>query len=279
MLRTRVLSAVGLIPVVALVLLAGEPWLGLLVLIVAGLAAREAFALLKEAGVAAEPVVGIVIALVLVGSSWLLGDRLGEVWLLAGVGIVVAAVGATLRFDPREGFQIWLGTVFGALYIGLLAFLLLIVGNARGMPASAPLAAWLDGGRGWLLVGVLAVWAYDTGAYFAGRTFGRRSFMAHISPLKTWEGVAGGIVLAVIVTFVTLWAVGGWVPGALVLGPAVGVAAQVGDLAESMLKRAAGAKDSGTLIPGHGGMLDRIDSILFAGPVVYFYLILVGAAG
>ncbi len=279
MLRTRVISAAVLIPVVALILLAGQPWLGLLVLVVAALAAYEVFPLLKDAGMAAEPVVGMAVALVIVGGSWLLGDRLGEAWLLVALGIVTTAAAALLRTEPKEGFLVWLGTVFGAVYVGLLAFLLLIAGNATALPSGAPLASWLDSGRAWLLVGVLAVWAYDTGAYLAGRTWGQRSFMAHISPLKTWEGVAGGLVLAVVVTSLTTWAAGGWLPGAPVLGLMVGVAAQVGDLAESMLKRAAGVKDSGRLIPGHGGMLDRIDSILFAAPVVYFYLVLVGSAG
>jgi phosphatidate cytidylyltransferase len=279
MLRTRLISAGVLIPVAALALLIGQPVVGLLVLAIAALAAREAFSLLKDAGVPSEPLLGTAIALVLVGGGWLLGDRFGEVWLLVALGVIIAAVGGLARADPKDGFRVWLGTVFGALYVGLLAFLLLIAGNGSALPAGAPLAGWLDSGRAWLLVSVLAVWAYDSGAYLVGRTWGRRPFMAHISPRKTWEGVAGGVALAVLVTFLTLVAVGAWLPGALLLGPLVAGAAQAGDLAESMLKRAAGAKDSGSLIPGHGGILDRIDSILFAAPVVYFYLILVGWAG
>jgi phosphatidate cytidylyltransferase len=279
MLRTRLISAGALIPVVALALLAGQPWLGLLVLVIAGLAAREVFSLLKNAGVVAEPLLGIAIALVLVGGGWLLGDRFGEVWLLVALGIVMAAGAGIARTDPKEGARVWLGTVFGALYVGLLGFLLLIASDGTPLPAGAPLAGWLDAGRTWLLVGVLAVWAYDTGAYLAGRTWGRHGFMVHISPKKTWEGVAGGVIVAVVVTFLSLWAAGAWLPGALLLGPLVAAAAQTGDLAESMLKRAASAKDSGSLIPGHGGVLDRIDSILFAAPVIYFYLVLVGSAG
>ena len=278
MLRLRLLSAAVLIPLVAITLVAGQPWLGLLVLAIAALAAREVFALLAAAGTPAEPVLGPAITLVIVGGAWLLGDRLGEVWLLAALGLIVAAIGAALRFDPQEGFRIWQGTVFGAVYVGLLAFFLLIAADGAALPSGSALAPWLDNGRAWLLIGVLAVWAYDSGAYLAGRTWGRRGFMTHISPHKTWEGVIGGIVLAVAATFVTLSAAGAWVPGALLLGPFVAIAAQAGDLAESMLKRAAGAKDSANLIPGHGGMLDRIDSILFAGPVVYFYVLLVGSA-
>lgn len=279
MLVQRVATAAVLVPVVVGVLLLGQPWLGLLVVGIAALAAREAFGLLKGAGIANEPLLGIVIALVVVGGSWLLGDGLGETSILMALGVILAAIGAFLRTDPREGFQAWLGTVFGALYAGLLAFLLLIVEHAPALPGGAPFAAWLDGGRAWLVVCVLGVWAYDTGAYLAGRTWGRHGFLVHISPKKTWEGVIGGAVLVTIVTALTLWAAGSQVVGALALGPMIAVAAQSGDLAESMLKRAAGAKDSGLLIPGHGGILDRVDSILFAAPVVYFYLLVIGSIG
>ena len=278
MLGQRLVSAAVLIPLVVVVLLLGQPWLGLLVVLVAALAAREVFALLAAAGIASEGLVGSAIALVVVAGGWLLGGRLGETSVLVALGVVLAAIAAFLRPDPREGFQSWLGTVFGAVYVGLLAFLLLIVQDASALPADAPLAAVLDGGRAWLVVCVLGVWAYDSGAYVAGRSWGRHGFLTHVSPHKTWEGVVGGTVLATLVTGATLAAVGAWPPGALALGPMIAVGSQAGDLAESLLKRAAGAKDSGPLIPGHGGMLDRIDSLLFAAPVVYFYLTFVGAA-
>jgi phosphatidate cytidylyltransferase len=277
MLRLRLISAAVLIPLVVVVLYLGQPWLGLLILVIAALAAREVFPLLQGAGVANEPILGTAIALVVAAAGWLLSDSLGETWILVGLGVVIAAIGAFLRPDPREGFQAWLGTVFGAVYIGMLGFLLLIVENAPTIPPAAPLAPWLGGGQAWLIVCVLGVWAFDSGAYAAGRTWGRRGFMTHISPKKTLEGVVGGIVVATLVTGLTLWSVGANPIGALALGPLIAIAAQAGDLAESLLKRAAGAKDSGSLIPGHGGMLDRVDSILFAAPIVYFYILVLGA--
>jgi phosphatidate cytidylyltransferase len=95
----------------------------------------------------------------------------------------------------------------------------------------------------------------------------------HISPSKTLEGVAGGVAAAGVVGALLVGALGRPVLAGLVLGLALALAAQAGDLAESMLKRAAGAKESGSLIPGHGGLLDRVDSFLFAAPVAYFYVV------
>jgi phosphatidate cytidylyltransferase len=195
--------------------------------------------------------------------------------LLIAIGSILAAVGAFTRTDPREGLPTWFGTVFGALYASLLAFVLRLGHAAPSVPDGAPLAGLFrdEPGRGWILLLVLAVWSYDTGAYFVGKRFGRRRFLSHISPSKTYAGLIGGIVAATIVAAVALAALGQPPVAAVVLGPLLALAAQAGDLAESMLKRAAGAKDSGTLIPGHGGILDRVDSFLFAAPVAFFSVV------
>jgi phosphatidate cytidylyltransferase len=136
-----------------------------------------------------------------------------------------------------------------------------------------PLA--LRSGTAWALTLLLVVWGYDTGAYLTGRWLGRRRLIDHISPAKTVEGLLGGLVASTLAAGIGSWLLGlpAWHP--LVIGPLVGLAAQAGDLAESMLKRAADRKDSGGLIPGHGGMLDRVDSFLFAAPVLAGYALLV----
>jgi CDP-diglyceride synthetase len=187
-------------------------------------------------------------------------------------GVLLIGVAAFALPDPRDGLVTWAGTTFGALYVGLLAFVVRLGHAAPPVPADAPLAR-LSAEQGWILLLVLGVWAFDTGAYFAGRRLGRRRFLAHISPSKTYAGLFGGLVAATLVCAAMLAGLGEPPSQAIVLGPLIGLAAQAGDLSESLVKRAARAKDSGTLIPGHGGVLDRIDSFLFAAPVVTLYVV------
>jgi phosphatidate cytidylyltransferase len=192
--------------------------------------------------------------------------------MLMAVGIVLIAVASFPIADPRDGLATWVATVFGALYVSLLAFVVRLGHAAPTVPSDAPLE-WLGAERGWILLLILAVWAYDTGAYLVGKQFGREKFLTHISPSKTYAGLIGGIVASTVVVALGLWGLGQSPAHALVLGPLTALAAQAGDLAESMLKRAAGAKDSSNLLPGHGGMLDRIDSFLFAAPVMTLYVV------
>jgi len=148
--------------------------------------------------------------------------------------------------------------VLGMLYVG-------------GLFAFIPLVRRLDQGVGWVFVLLAASWLGDTGAYFAGRAFGRHKLASRLSPKKTWEGAIGGfftsmagaVLFGILFDLDTSWIV---LAG---LGGVLDVFGVLGDLAESMLKRAFGVKDSGGILPGHGGILDRVDSVLFAGPVLY----------
>jgi phosphatidate cytidylyltransferase len=267
MLRDRLISALVLVPVLLLVLALGGPVLAAAVLVVVVLAASEAFRLLRAAGHPTMPLLGTILAVCVVVDAAAPNELGGSGVLLAGVGLALVGVGAFALPDPRDGLAAWVGTTFGALYVAQLGFLVRLGSSVPPLRESAPLAA-LHADRGWVLLLVLGVWAYDTGAFFVGRTWGRARFLTHLSASKTYAGLVGGLVACTIVVAVMLWGLGQSVLLGLLLGPLLGLAAQAGDLAESMLKRAANVKDSGQLIPGHGGVLDRVDSFLFAAPVV-----------
>jgi phosphatidate cytidylyltransferase len=270
--RQRVLSAAVFVPLVAVIFLAGQPWLSIGLAALGAIAAWEASRLVRQAGFSAERVIAIVGAPVAVLGMPLVGERLGVTAGFVGIVVIAAAIAAFRRPEPREGFLAWLGTIVATLYPSMLAFVAGILVVAPPIPGTSPLGGLLDDGRVWLLLLVATVWAYDTFAYLVGKTYPRGRFLSHISPFKTWSGVVGGTVTAVVVSGVLVAAAGQPLLGGLVIGILVAVTAQAGDVAESLLKRAAGAKDSSGLIPGHGGVLDRIDSFLFAAPALYVAL-------
>jgi phosphatidate cytidylyltransferase len=261
-----------LVPPLVIALLLGGPWIVAVVLVATVLAAREVFELLTGAGYPSLGWLGIVFAAALVLDAAIVPAIDASGLQLVATGTILAAVGALTRSDPREGLPTWFATVFGAFYASLLGFILRLGHQAPALPAGAPLSV-LGADRGWIVLLVLTVWSFDTGAYLVGRRYGRRKFLTHISPSKTYAGLIGGIVAATVVSALILVGLGQPAVTALIVGPLVSLAAQAGDLAESMLKRAAGAKDSGTLIPGHGGVLDRVDSFLFAAPVLALYVL------
>lgn len=147
-----------------------------------------------------------------------------------------------------------------------IALLLVLRGSVIG---------WSSQGFWWVVGLFCMVWANDAAAFLTGHFFGRRKLALHISPAKTWEGFAGGVIWTIIAALVLLTLTPAQLPWyhAIILGVLVAIAATLGDLAESLLKRVAEVKDSGTIIPGHGGILDRVDSLLFAIPVVFFYAV------
>jgi phosphatidate cytidylyltransferase len=249
--RERVLSAVVLVPVVVVVFLAGMPWLAIGVGVLSVLACLEALRLLTLTGLPGAVLPAIVIPPLAVGAMAWTGAPAWTLSLIVAAAVIATAIEAFRRPDPTDGFRAWVGGSFGAVYASLLAFLVGVVTVAPPLPAGAPLAGWFDAGRTWLLVLVLTVWGFDTFAYLSGRTFKRGRFLNHISPNKTWSGVIGGTVAAALIGGALVWGTGGSPLGGALLGLAIAVTAQAGDVAESLLKRAGGQKDSGSLIPGH----------------------------
>ncbi len=129
-------------------------------------------------------------------------------------------------------------------------------------------------GSKWILTLLVATWAQDTGAYFAGRWLGRNKLFPRVSPGKTWEGAIGGLLASVVGVVLARWI---YFPhlvvfDCVILGIGVGVVGPLGDLCQSMMKRSRGVKDSGKILPGHGGILDRLDSLLFSAPFMYYYI-------
>jgi phosphatidate cytidylyltransferase len=260
MLGKRVLSAAILIPIVVLaVYLGGLYFLGLVVL-VGVLAGIEYLRMMRTSGWTPSYLFGLLlIVLCVMDGQW---PQFG----LLSIGLVsvplLALTVEVFRGNAPGSLLRWALMVAGAVYIGFAASYFI---KLRA----------LDGGLYWLTLALLGTWTCDTGAYFVGITWGRTRFFPQISPKKTWEGALGGLVTGVAVVVLLGWYTLHLHPGwGVVLGVLLVLGATFGDLAESVIKRQVGAKDSGRLIPGHGGMLDRVDSLLFVIPIVYYFAVI-----
>jgi phosphatidate cytidylyltransferase len=263
MLKKRVITGLWGIPllVAAIWFARPIPWFTVLVAIWGLLAAYEFY---KIAEVKAPPLIwfGLIwTALFIISPHFPYTQTLP---LLLTSTVVLSLFWLLLRPKKEGAFLGWGWTMAGILYIGwLLSHLVALRG--------------LDDGRNWVFLALLATFGSDTAAYFAGRALGKHKLAPSISPGKTWEGTIAGFLGAIVISllFTLPWPL--QLPigygTAIILGLAISVFGQLGDLVESLLKRNTGVKDSGRLLPGHGGALDRIDSVVFAGVVVYYYVV------
>jgi phosphatidate cytidylyltransferase len=274
LLKQRVLVAVILLPIgLALIFIGGWAFT-LMIALILGLAAREFAQLYRTGGY--QPADVLVIAAA-AGMAIGRGARgfetdpiLIALLILAGMAYHLFAYERG-RDQAATDFAI---TIAGGMYLGFIGSYLV---SLRNLPE----------GLWWILLALPAVWLADSGAYFIGRAFGRHKMSKRLSPKKSWEGYIGGIVVAVIGTalLALLWQylAGLWpaslstathitVLNAAILGLVISILAPLGDLGESMIKRQFGVKDSGNLLPGHGGAFDRIDSWLWAGIISYFVI-------
>jgi len=261
MLRKRIVTALWGIPILVAVIWFGEPWFTILIALSGLLAAFEFYKMVALSKVRPLTYLGLIWVLLFILSPHFNYGFLKPLLLTSGV--VISLVWLLLRPQKEEAFSSWGWTIAGIFYIGwLLSYLVELS---------------LEGGRNWIFFALFTTFAFDIAAFFVGRALGRHRLAPRISPSKTWEGAIGGIFGAIAVSlFFTISTPLGLPLGygqAVLLGLLVSVFGQLGDLTESLLKRNMGVKDSGKLMPGHGGMLDRIDSVVFTGIVVYYYVL------
>jgi phosphatidate cytidylyltransferase len=265
MLVQRLLVAILLLPLGIILILADSWWLSIVATIVFGIAAWEYWRIFRRGGY--QPSLPVLVAgcaaLVMV-RQWY---EFNNSDLVLGVAILLAMSAQVIGYEKGDrtaalDFNITLG---GILYIGWLGSYLISIRN-------------LPDGQWWLLLVLPACWISDGAAYFVGSSLGKHKMSPRISPKKTWEGYIGGIIGGALGTLLLALLWNSRAPSitplaGLILGLVISITSPLGDLGESVLKRQFGVKDSGRALPGHGGVLDRVDSWLWAG-VISYYLIL-----
>ena len=267
MLRQRVITGLIVLSISIAAIWFGTPWFTLLVTAIAFVGIIEFYRMATSADI--QPLIhcGIVSAVLLAFIPHC--QYTGAAPFLLTLVVVISLIWSLFRSPKERAFHNWAWTMAGILYIGWM------------------LSFWvglriLENGREWVFFAVFTTAASDTSAFFVGRAWGKRRMAPTISPSKTWEGAIGGFLGALTLALI-LKAIFSLPPfflpvnywQAALLGAAVSVLAQLGDLVESLLKRNTETKDSGKLLPGHGGILDRFDSFLLSGVLVYYFVILI----
>jgi phosphatidate cytidylyltransferase len=262
--RLRVLSALALLPIALVLVVLGGWSFAAAIALMAALMAREWAGLCgRRFGQRSGRVAGAAVLVVGVGAVLLIaaGRPASALTCLLGGAVLAGVVARAVGGPP-----IWTG--LGVVYLGLPGLALIWL---RSVP---------DLGLGLLLGLLTVVWTTDTAAYVAGRNLGGPRLAPAVSPSKTWSGLCGGVLGAALVGALAAWLLGS---GRLIHGAGLGAilagVSQVGDLLESAFKRLAGVKDSGSLIPGHGGILDRVDGLLLAAPALALLGLMVGPEG
>jgi len=276
MLKKRVITALwGILLLIAAVWFYKPlPWFTVLVAVWGVLAAFEFYKLVAASKVPPLTYFGLIWTLLFILSPHFNYDFLAPLLLTSAV--VLPLIWLLLRPQKERAFIGWAWTIAGILYVGWLLSYFVALRNID--PVN------LEVGRNWVFFALFTTFGSDIAAFFTGRALGRHRLAPRISPGKTWEGAIAGVLGAIIISLLFTLPMLFSLPNplylqnfrycqAILLGLLVSVFGQLGDLAESLLKRNMGVKDSGKLLPGHGGFLDRIDSVVFAGIVVYYYVI------
>src|SRR4030042_3356150 len=264
MLRQRALSSVVFVPILIAAIWFENPWFSIVVAVAALLGALEFYNMVSQRGWQPFTIFGTLWTLFFIFNAYYDPSYASEsTKLLVTFSLVTSAVILPVlwavflrstgeRVSPRSPvpcphvFLSWAASMAGVFYIGWLLSYWVLIMNSYG--------------RDWVFIALFSTFAVDTSAYFVGRAFGKHKMAPKVSPGKTWEGAAGGVVggLVAVVVLSVLFDVGISYSKMVLLGFLIAVFAQVGDLVESKLKRSVGVKEAGNLIPGHGGILDRL---------------------
>ena len=262
MLKKRILSALWGLPLLVAIVWLGNPWYTLLIASIALLGVLEFYRMIAPSKGPPLIYLGLGFTLLFVLSPHYAEDpRLMP--LLVTAAVFFTLVWLVFRSQREEAFTSWVWTLAGMFYVGwMLSYFVALRSMENGME--------------WVFLALLSTFASDTSAFFAGRALGKHPLARGISPWKTWEGAIAGLlgaIIACLILAIVLQDLNLGYQKAILLGFLISLFAQLGDLVESLLKRNMGVKDSGKLIPGHGGILDRIDSVVFVGALVYYYAI------
>jgi phosphatidate cytidylyltransferase len=256
----RLYTAAALIPAVYVIIVHLPPWaLTLLLIAVGSIALVELYQICFQSRSNRLVIAVGLAAFVLVVARDHMSLSLST--LLAASALIVSIAVRVLSSQTDHRWKDTLIILLGVLYVG---FPLGTVVSSRSLPAGESLVLFL----------AVVTWASDTGAYYAGTLWGKHLLLPSVSPKKTIEGLLGGLALAVSAALLAQWGFASQLSpsDALILGVLVTGMGLLGDLFESVIKRRTGVKDSGGILPGHGGMLDRLDSLLFTAPTFYYYV-------
>ncbi len=238
----------------------------------------EYYQLIRGGGSNPQTVTGIIAGSVMfIISTLVSAGRIGTEWFLALIPLLLLIMATELYRRNEKPFDSLAHTFFPLFYYAVPFCLFPFASFSRTGLAPLLPAGTIDFSPGIVIGFFILLWTFDTAAYLTGITFGRHRLLERISPKKSWEGFSGGIIITALVA----WLLAGWLgvtgtAGWIIISVIISVAGTYGDLVESMLKRSLGVKDSGSIMPGHGGFLDRFDSTVFSFPLVYLFILLFG---
>jgi phosphatidate cytidylyltransferase len=270
----RILTVVPLLPVLIALLWWSVTSVAVVVFIAAFICLAEVFSSMDERNLRPYIPFWYIFAGALIGAALRSPNSVALLTPVMVIGTVVSLCIAVLRSEEDQPLYSWALSLATMCYIPLLLSHLILMRTVDTPLLPAPLSMQVSSGFAWIVFTLATTWLADTFAFFTGRSFGKTPLAPRLSPKKTWEGSIGGFVGAILTAIGVASLFG--LPISLLttigLGAVAGILGPIGDLAESQIKRQLGVKDAGSILPGHGGMLDRIDSILFTVPVMYYII-------